>query len=125
MTASVSMGSAARNHAERWRWLLYVVLAIVGALLTFVGARAQQKATDDATFRELIDRYCAARSAGRAGCWFTSIFPLRRPEARVLTKRAGRFAHGARNVQDGAVLLECSSGLSIQALGKSLHPLAA
>src|SRR5438477_13159508 len=66
MTASVSMGSAARNHAERWRWLLYVVLAIVGALLTFVGARAQQKATDDATFRKLIDSYCAAWSTGNA-----------------------------------------------------------
>ena len=66
MTASVSMGSAARNHAERWRWLLYVVMAIVGALLTFVGARAQQKATDDATFRKLIDSYCAAWSTGNA-----------------------------------------------------------
>ena len=66
MTASVSMGSAARNHSERWRWLLYVVMAIVGALLTFVGARAQQKATDDATFRKLIDSYCAAWSTGNA-----------------------------------------------------------
>src|SRR5213082_1299693 len=67
MTASVSMGSAARNHhAERWRWLVDVGLAIAGALLTFVGARAQQKATDDATFRKLIDSYCAAWSTGNA-----------------------------------------------------------
>ena len=66
MTASVSMGSAARNHAERWRWVLYVALAIFGALLTFVGARAQQKATDEATFRKLIDSYCAAWSTGNA-----------------------------------------------------------
>jgi ketosteroid isomerase-like protein len=51
---------------ERWRWLLYVALAFAGALLTFVGARAQQKASDDATFRKLIDGYCAARSTGDA-----------------------------------------------------------
>jgi ketosteroid isomerase-like protein len=51
---------------ERWRWLLYVALALAGGLLTFVGARAQQKATDDATFRRLIDAYCAAWSTGNA-----------------------------------------------------------
>ncbi len=50
---AASMGRAVHNNAERWRWVLYVVLAIIGALLTFVGARAQQKATDDATFRKL------------------------------------------------------------------------
>src|SRR5258708_3633482 len=61
-----SMGRAVHNHAERWRWVLYVVLAIVGALLTFVGARAQQKATDDATFRKLIDSFCMAWSTGTA-----------------------------------------------------------
>jgi ketosteroid isomerase-like protein len=49
-----------------WRWLIYVALALAGALLTFVGARAQQKATDDATFRKLIDSYCAAWSSGNA-----------------------------------------------------------
>jgi len=64
MTAST--GSAARNSAARWRWVLYVGLAIFGALLTFVGARAQQKATDEATFRKLIDSYCAAWSTGTA-----------------------------------------------------------
>jgi ketosteroid isomerase-like protein len=64
MTAST--GSAARSSAERWRWLQYVALATFGALLTFVGARAQQKATDDATFRKLIDSYCAAWSTGNA-----------------------------------------------------------
>lgn len=63
---AASMGSGARNSAERWRWLLYVALAIFGAMLTFVGARAQQKATDDATFRRLIDSYCAAWSTGNA-----------------------------------------------------------
>jgi ketosteroid isomerase-like protein len=63
---SASRGSSARNSSERWRWLLYVALAIFGALLTFVGARAQQKATDDATFRKLIDSYCAAWSTGTA-----------------------------------------------------------
>ncbi len=64
MTAST--GSGARNRAERWRWLVFVALAIFGAMLTFVGARAQQKATDDATFRKLIDSYCAAWSTGNA-----------------------------------------------------------
>lgn len=49
---------------ERWRWLLYVGLALFGALLTFVGARAQQKASDTATFRKLTDDYCAAWSSG-------------------------------------------------------------
>src|SRR3989475_10619984 len=61
-----SVGKTIHKNAERWRWLLYVTLAIVGALLTFVGARAQQKATDDATFRKLIDSYCAAWSTGNA-----------------------------------------------------------
>lgn len=49
---------------ENWRWLLYVAMALSGALLTFVGARAQQRATDQATFRKLIDGYCAAWSSG-------------------------------------------------------------
>src|SRR5258707_4295452 len=61
-----SIGRAVGKNAARWRWLLYVALAIVGALLTFVGARAQQKATDDATFRKLIDSFCAAWSTGTA-----------------------------------------------------------
>jgi ketosteroid isomerase-like protein len=57
MNSRVGAGSVRR---ERWRWLLYVAMAFAGALLTFVGARAQQKATDQATFRSLIDAYCAA-----------------------------------------------------------------
>ncbi|HSC46145.1 MAG TPA: nuclear transport factor 2 family protein [Candidatus Acidoferrum sp.] len=48
------------------RWVLYILLALFGGSLTFVGARAQQKATDDATFRKLIDDYCAAWSSGNA-----------------------------------------------------------
>jgi ketosteroid isomerase-like protein len=51
---------------ERWRWLLYVAMAFAGAMLTFVGARAQQRASDDAKFRKLIDDYCAAWSTGNA-----------------------------------------------------------
>jgi ketosteroid isomerase-like protein len=54
------------KNAERWRWLLYVALAIAGALLTFVGARAQQKAAEDTAFRKLIDSYCAVWSTGTA-----------------------------------------------------------
>lgn len=60
------LGSAVCNRGERWRWLMYVALALAGALLTFVGARAQQKATDDASFRKLTDAYCAAWSSGSA-----------------------------------------------------------
>jgi uncharacterized protein (TIGR02246 family) len=54
------------EHRARWRWLLYVGLAFVGGLLTFVAARAQQRASDDATFRRLIETYCAAWSSGNA-----------------------------------------------------------
>jgi uncharacterized protein (TIGR02246 family) len=54
------------EHRARWRWLLYVALAFAGGLLTFAGARAQQRASDDATFRKLIDGYCAAWSSGNA-----------------------------------------------------------
>ncbi len=64
MTASTE--ESVQRTAAGWRWLLYVALAIVGALLTFVGARAQQKATDDATFRKLIDSYCVAWSTRTA-----------------------------------------------------------
>lgn len=60
------MKTAQGRRSERWRWLLYVALALAGGLLTFVGARAQQKATDDATFRKLIDSYCTAWSSGNA-----------------------------------------------------------
>jgi len=64
MVLYIENGNA--RSGERWRWLLYVALALAGGLLTFVGARAQQKATDDATFRRLIDGYCAAWSTGNA-----------------------------------------------------------
>jgi ketosteroid isomerase-like protein len=64
MTAS--MGNAVLSRRERWRWLLYVAVALGGAMLTFVGARAQQKASDDVTFRKLIEGYCAAWSTGSA-----------------------------------------------------------
>jgi ketosteroid isomerase-like protein len=55
---------AVPRTAPRHHWLLYVLLAFFGALFTFVGARAQQKASDDTTFRKLIDGYCAAWSSG-------------------------------------------------------------
>ena len=51
-------------RVRRMRWLLYVALAFFGGLLTFVGAHAQQKASEEATFRKLIDSYCAAWSSG-------------------------------------------------------------
>jgi hypothetical protein len=63
MNSRVGAGSV---RGERWRWLLYVAMAFAGALLTFVGARAQQKATDQATFRSLIDAYCTAWSTADA-----------------------------------------------------------
>lgn len=49
-----------------WRWVLYVALAMLGGSLTFVGARAQQRASDEAAFRKLIDNYCAAWSSHNA-----------------------------------------------------------
>jgi len=49
----------------RHHWIVYVLFACLGGLLTFAGARAQQRATDDATFRKLIDGYCAAWSTGK------------------------------------------------------------
>jgi ketosteroid isomerase-like protein len=51
-------------HVRRLRWVLYVVLALVGGSLTFVGAHAQQKASEEAAFRKLLDSYCAAWSSG-------------------------------------------------------------
>ncbi len=56
--------SGAHTTRPRNHWILYVVIAFFGGLLTFAGARAQQRATDDATFRKLIDGYCAAWSSG-------------------------------------------------------------
>jgi ketosteroid isomerase-like protein len=54
------------HSRRRHHWLLYVVLAFTGAFLTFAAARAQQQSADDATFRKLIDDYCAAWSSGNA-----------------------------------------------------------
>ena len=62
MTTVTSRRVSVELH--RWRWTLYVLLALFGASLTFVGARAQQKASEQATFRKLIDDYCAAWSSG-------------------------------------------------------------
>ena len=55
---------SARTSKSGNRWIFYVLIAFFGGLLTFAGARAQQRATDDATFRKLIDGYCAAWSTG-------------------------------------------------------------
>lgn len=60
----MKIGNEGAKAGENWRWLLYVGLALLGGLLTFVGARAEQKATDEAIFRTLIDAYCAAWSTG-------------------------------------------------------------
>jgi ketosteroid isomerase-like protein len=61
---SVQPPSRARVNGPRHHWILYVFIAFFGGLLTFAGARAQQKATDTATFRKLIDGVCAAWSTG-------------------------------------------------------------
>jgi len=61
MFANQDSTLSGRRHGHQW--ILYVLLAFFGGLLTFVGARAQQKVTDDATFRKLIDGYCAAWSS--------------------------------------------------------------
>lgn len=57
---------ASRLSVRRHHWILYVVIAFFGGLLTFVGAMAEQKATDEATFRKLTDAYCTAWSSGNA-----------------------------------------------------------
>ena len=59
--------SSPKSVQHGHQWIVYVQLAFLGALLTFAGARAQQKATDDATFRKLIDGYCAAWSTKDPG----------------------------------------------------------
>lgn len=56
------IGCRISTHGHRW--ILFVVLAIAGGLLTFVGALAEQKASDDSAFRKLTDSYCAAWSSG-------------------------------------------------------------
>jgi ketosteroid isomerase-like protein len=61
MTPSAARPFSARLH--RLRWVLYVALALVGGLLTFVAAHAQQRATEEATFRKLLDSYCLAWSS--------------------------------------------------------------
>jgi ketosteroid isomerase-like protein len=58
--------SVSGNRSERYKWVLYVVLALAGAMMTFVGARAQQAASEETTFRKLTDNYCAAWSTGNA-----------------------------------------------------------
>ena len=60
------MTATTTHHPARWRWLLYVAVALAGGLLTFAVARAQQRASDDATFSHLIDAYCSAWSSGNA-----------------------------------------------------------
>jgi ketosteroid isomerase-like protein len=61
---SVSQVKTAHGTGPRHHWVLYVLAAFFGGLLTFAAARAQQKASDDSTFRKLIDSYCAAWSSG-------------------------------------------------------------
>ena len=61
---SVQPPSRPRVNGPRHHWIVYVLIAFFGGLLTFAGARAQQKATDNATFRKLIDGVCAAWSTG-------------------------------------------------------------
>jgi len=63
---TVQAGKTAETRRGGWHWVLYIVLALAGGLVTFAGARAQQKATDQATFRKLIDDYCAAWSTANA-----------------------------------------------------------
>jgi ketosteroid isomerase-like protein len=46
------------------RWSPYTALTIIIALLSFTAARALPSGSDDASFRKLIDDYCAAWSTG-------------------------------------------------------------
>jgi ketosteroid isomerase-like protein len=108
MNSRVAAGGRVRG--EQWRWLSYVVMAFVGALLTFVGARAQQKATDEARFRTLIDGYCAAWSTGDADA------PAKfyaKDEALVFYDITPFAYHGWREYHDGvqkAIFANLASG---------------
>jgi ketosteroid isomerase-like protein len=63
---SENSGVPERTTAPSHHWVIYIFFAFLGALVTFVGARAQQKVSDDITFRKLIDDDCAAWSSGKA-----------------------------------------------------------
>ncbi|HEX4606379.1 MAG TPA: nuclear transport factor 2 family protein [Candidatus Angelobacter sp.] len=62
MTFAAPQWFPVRLH--RLRWILYVALAVFGGSLTFVGAHAQQKASEEATFRRFVDGMCAGWSSG-------------------------------------------------------------
>lgn len=63
---TVQAGNTGRTQRGGWHWVLYVVLALAGGVVTYAGARAEQKASDQATFRALTDAYCAAWSTANA-----------------------------------------------------------
>ena len=67
---------ASRSVAQRHHWFLYVIFAFFVGLLTFAGARAQTKASDDATFRKLIDGYCSAWSSGDPNNDYTGLIAM-------------------------------------------------
>ncbi len=52
------------RSSPRNRRLFYAALTLTVALLSFSGARALPSSGDDASFRKLIDDYCAAWSTG-------------------------------------------------------------
>lgn len=56
--------SSPRYRSPRRRWLTYICIALGFTFLALAATRAQQNAGDDATFRKLIDDYCAAWSTG-------------------------------------------------------------
>jgi ketosteroid isomerase-like protein len=64
MTMQVQNDLGVRRSGWQYQWIFYVVLALFAGLLTFAGARAQQLASDDATFRKLTNDFCAAWSSG-------------------------------------------------------------
>jgi ketosteroid isomerase-like protein len=102
-----------------WRWTLYVLFAFAGAMLTFVGARAQQKVTDDATFRKLIDGYCTAWSTGNADA------PAKfyaKDEGLVFYDVAPFSYHGWKEYQTGVKkeFLDTAASISLTA-GKDLR----
>ncbi|MBZ5701666.1 MAG: nuclear transport factor 2 family protein [Acidobacteriia bacterium] len=55
---------AARPRRFHWIWIVFG--AVLAGLLTIGLAQAQQKATNEATFRKLVDDLCAAWSTGDA-----------------------------------------------------------
>ena len=60
---NLTISNRFRGPSARRR-ILFAALALITASFFFVAAHAQKSSADDATFRKLVDDYCAAWSTG-------------------------------------------------------------